>query len=493
MPKTPILTLDSDDMAAGMVADITKGRGFSTVFGCDIHTKPGQIRAQSRLEADDDTIFQTNTDYPLWFDVYDANGGTKELYAWSKEGRLYRRTAGAWAALRTVASADGQGLSAFQTSLYYSTRAGIGKLTGDPTVGGNYTDAFKAFTTAVGSSNYAPHCKFAGSLYVANGRYVSKLSSDQTTWSAQALVLPIGYICQAITEWNDKLVIGTRSGSATSDEKIFLWDGISEFPDQVITIPKPGVSALYNHNNQLKASIGNGMYRFTGSDFERQFRYPKVGLPRDGYGVEILPGAIAGYEERILFGLGQNRLSGVYTWGRRDEAFPNALALDFPLSSGGSSDVIIGAIASFGTINDKEVFYVGYFDVTNSLYVVDVLDITSNCLTAYVLTSVISLPSNYGTLVEGVRLEFDGQIEDNNAINKVVVKYRTDDDIDYEDDTTNFTTLGTIDRDPTGENNHDQVLSGIYERCRKIQFKFEITSDAASASDNMGITKIHLY
>lgn len=500
MPKTPILTLNAKDFIRGM-GPVGVSGAFSTFYGCDIHSKPGQIRTQTALVADDDTIFQTNSDYPVWFKSYDQNNGTEELYAYGKSDRLYRRTGGAWAQIRNITpNAEGQGLEHFQTSLYYSTRGGIGKLTGDPTVGGNYTDNFKSFTSDVSSSGFAPMKKFAGSLYIGNNRYISKLDADETSWTQKALTLPVGFVVSALEEWNDRLIIATKSGIQTTEERVFIWDGISEFPEQIIKVPKPGASCIFNYNNALKAFIGRSLYHFNGSDFITELQFPKTGLPSELRAPTVYPNAVELFDERMIFGVSEDQLandtqflSGIYGYGKSDERFPNALTFDFPISTGVSSELRITAIATFNTVNDRPVLYVGSYDVGNSLYAVDVLDYSERNANAYFVTNVLELDGNYGRLIEGVRVEFEGLMSDNNAINKVVVKYRTDGDIEYDNDTTNFTTLGTIDRDTSGNNNYDEVLSGIYERARKIQFKFEILSDGSNVDDNLGITRIHIY
>lgn len=500
MPKTPIITIDT--FSSGMVQDVSTGKGFSTLFCCDIHRTPGRITAQARLDADDDTIFQTNTEIPYWFEIYDANGGTIELYAYSDEGGIYRRTAGAWAFLRDIAAADGQGFKHFQTSLYYSTRAGIGRLLGDPTVGGNYTDAYQAFTTAVSGTDFASMTIFANSLYVANTRYISKLASDQVTWTAAALTLPVGYICAAITEWNDRLVVSTQSGTSVGDEIIVFWDGVSEFPELIVHVPKPGASALFNYNNSLKAFIGNKIYAFNGADFIVEKVISKKGFPDELRNPSVYPSAVELYEERMLFGIThimvQNDtqfLAGTYSLGKNSVDYPTALAYEFEPSTGNSGQIEIGAIKVFSSINDTPILYVAYRDIDAGLYVIDRSNVNLNQYTsvAYILTPAFELPGNYGMLVEGVRIEFDGNMITNANSNRITVRYRIDNDIDYDNDTLNFTLLGTIDNDATGSNNQNRVLSGVYRRAKRIQFKFELTTDSGTVNNNVVITKIHIY
>jgi len=111
-----------------------------------------------------------------------------------------------------------------------------------------------------------------------------------------------------------------------------------------------------------------------------------------------------------------------------------------------------------------------------------------------ILTPAYELPrAEFGRLVKGVRLEFAGPMSTTSGINEVTVLFRADEDIDYQNDTLNFTTLGTIDNDPGSNNNQDDILYGVYEKVRRIQFKFEFRNAGTFANDNLGVTKINIY
>lgn len=497
MPK-PIAEIKG--FSVGMTPDITTQDGFSTLYCCDIFTRPGVLRVTPQLEADDDDAI---TELIRWFEVYDANGGTPALYAYDNttvNGKIYYRTGGAWVNIHNPGnSCDGQGLKHFNTSLYYAQRGKLGQLTGDPTVGGNWNDNFAALKTTVGSDDYCPMVVFAGSLYIGNGRYVGKLEADEVTFDTDVLTLPVGYEIIAMIEWNDRIVMSTSSSTAVLDEMIVIWDGVSPVAEMLIRVPKPGATSLLNNNNQLKAFIGGGIYMFTGSDFILEKQLPKTGNLVDHNPVEVLPGAAVLFQERITFGATQRLesaptfLSGVYSTGRHDARFPEALVFEHELSTGNNTDMQIGAIGVFGTTNDRPIMYVGYYDISAGAYGIDVIDYTERYNnSAYILTPAFEVGDTFGTLVQGVRLEFVGDMVTNNAQNKVVVKYRADEDIDAENDTTGFTTLGTIDNDPDGNDNQNKILYGISKRVKRIQFKFELTT-AKVVGDNVSISKIAIY
>lgn len=497
--SAPIIEIK--DFSAGTTKDITRDSGFATVFECDIHRNPGQLRVQSVMVEDDGDIFDTNEEYLKWMEAYDENGGSKNLYGYGHEGGFYYRNSGTWEHIRDNSNgSNAAGFKRFENSLYYTSSSRLGKLTGDPTVGGNWTDTHKNLKVN-NTTGDNPMEVFAGSLFIGNDRYVAKLESDETTFDDEALTLPEGYKVAAMIEWNDYLVIATKSTIAVTNEIIALWDGVSEFPEQILVVPKPGATALFNHNNQLKAFIGKKIYRFTGSDFVIEKQLPKTGIPGDDIVPEVHQGSVDLYEERMIFGTdsGQENintffLDGLYTYGRHSEEYPFALTYDFAPSTGATSRISMGAVKIYGSVNNNETVYCSYYDTGNDRYIVDVLDYNGHPdETAYLLTNAFELSGEFGRLVEGVELEFSGAMNVSDGTCKVTVYYRTDEDIDPNDDTTNFTELGVIDNDPAGNNNMGEVLRGVYARCKKIQFKFLIKDETADSDGGVAINRIKIY
>ena len=294
MPK-PLISIAT--FTTGMSPDQTDNAGFQTMYCLDPHTRPGVLRVQPRMDADDDTAV---TELIRWFETYD-DGSDVFLYGYDEAGKIYYRDSGTWTLGHTAGTADGQGLKAFNTSLYYTTRGKLGQLNGAPDVPGNYTDAFQNLQVTAGATDYNPMVEFAGSLYVGNDRYVGRLEADETTWDATALTLPVGYEVRSMEVWNDRIIIGTRSSTKVIVEKVFLWDGLSPYWELAVDVPKPGATALFNFNHTLYAFIGAGVYTFNGAEFARQYWIPKTSTSTASDAVGVRPGAVELFNELMLF------------------------------------------------------------------------------------------------------------------------------------------------------------------------------------------------
>lgn len=497
MPK-PIIEIKN--FSSGISSDPSKPSGFAALNGCDIHTVAGELNVSAAMNPDSDTIFTTNADYLNWMEPYDANGGTYEMYGYGQGGSLYRKTGGAWADIHTVTNGGGEGLKAFGDSLYYTTSDKLGQLQGDPTVGGNYNDTFQALSGS--TFTYAPMAIFVGSLFVGSGRYIDRLDSNETTWETKVLTLPKGYSISAMTVWNDKLVITTSSGTHVSEDKVFFWDGVSEFWSLDVGIPFGG-DALFNFNNILLLFINFTIYSFTGSDFQPFLSLPKVGIDFDQIrSIKVRPGAIAQYRDRLLFGIACTNVAvdnifpaGIYSIGRRSSNQPFALSLEFLPSTGSTGDVLFSALATVPATNNRAVdLYASYFDQDNTLYVLDIIDSDAPIVSgAYVITPAYEIQNNdSGRLVKGVRIENNGDMSTSSTVDNIKVYYRKDEDIDYERDDVNWTYLGQIDNDSSANNNQGDILYGIYEKAQRIQLKLDFTTGNV-ASSNMRPRRILIY
>lgn len=498
--SNPIIEIK--DFSQGITVDPFANSGFDMVYECDIHTHPGVLVIQNNLlQIDDDTAFQTNTEYPLWFDNYDDSGSNNILYACGTSGGIYGLLTGTWTLLRAPASSNGQGLKQFGDSLYYAQSAQLGQLQGAPGVPGNWTDAFQAFAvTMSATADRSPMIVFAGSLYIANRHVIAKLESDEITFDNNVFQIEEKYKIRAMVEWNGKIVMATKSDVATTNELIIIWDGISEFAEQIIEVPKPGASALIDYNNYLKAFIGNKIYGFTGSEFEPETIITRGNLQNEGSKTRMIvePGAIDLWQNRIIFGTMMytpaESLSGVYTYGRAKDNLPNALCLDFGVATKETKKIRIGALKVFGLYTDRELFHVGYYDEENDEYHVDKISLVStNTDIAYLITKVFELPGEFGNLVQGVRIDFAKSMSNKVDDNTITVYYRVDDNIDVGDYDSNWTTLGVIDNDPAGNNNQNEMLRGIYKKAKKIQLKFLFRNKSNSTTNSMAIQRIRIY
>lgn len=480
MPTSPIQILD---YSAGVKPDQTTPIGFSSMALLDPYSEPGVLRINNAPSA----LTGTTTGDPTAFEIYDD--GSPAVYVYTDDSELYEIVTTTLTIRRSIAGGNaGHCLKAFQTSLYYTwyslgSNAGqLGKLTGDSTVAGNYSNSFKALATMDDNGEFYPMEIFAGALYIANGRYVSKLESDETTFTSQALTVAKGLIIQSMIVWEDRLVLGTRSRENTGDEYIMFWDGISDFPEQIIKVPKPGASALANKNNTLFAFIGGEVYYYTGSEFEVAFGFPKL---RDDLTIgespfKVNPNAVDLYKERLLIGTSETFgyvPTGVWCLGKNSAPYDDALTLAYVSDSTQSNFISplvdwVTALKVIKSSSSEPASGTIYFGCDGgAVYKVNA---SSDLYTtgAYMVTEIFTVADVYGRLMKGVRPQFASAVTGIN--NSVTIKYRADNDISLVDDTANWTTLGTVTHTNTSE---EQILYGIYKRVRRIQFRVEFTTD----------------
>lgn len=527
MPS-PFITIDNPNV--GVATDLTTNSGFATMFACDIHKQAGVFRPAKRtVAAGDDSIFNTDGVTPADFEIYDGAGVTGfRLYAIAQGGqKIYQLDPGTdtWVNIHSIGFGvtAATGIKQFGTSLYWvnAVPTSLGRLNGDPTVPANWTDNYQFFSPA-SFSNYWPMVTFAGSLYIGSDRYVAKLEADEVSWDNEALTLPFGTRIREMTVWNDYIVIsygfvdldpsGGTAGVWRNEGLVALWDGVSEFPE--VIVETDGVlTSMINYNNRLMGFSRGRIYVYNGADFEIVTDIPGEhfdDIPA-GFGDYAEVSASALWRENVIFAqstrdniTSDNRLkAGIWTFGRKNQQFPFSVTHTFEPRTGnvgGSGEVDMKGIFVWGgDFNEpggsQANVYFSYFDQGNSTRNVDRLDISQGYANSTYLVTVpyeISERED-GRLIKGVKLEFAEALNTSNAVNQVTVKYRLDKDIDITDDTTNWTTLGTIDNDPNGSNNIDDILYGVYKKAFRAQFRFELRADGVNADLTMGITRIHIY
>ena len=495
---TARITIDS--FSKGIVNDITRNTGMASIFACDIFIKPGRIRASERLIEDNDNNITTDGVLLTSITPYRYGGVpiTVELFGFGA-GELYYRldATSAWTHLHTIAPFGGRDsdIVAFGDSLYYSAHTRLGQLQGDPTVGGNYTDNYRVLTSGTGTGIMEV---FASSLYIAKGRYIDKLEADEFNFTQSVLVLPEGTNISCMIRWNDRLVIGTSNTLNEKPGTVYIWDGTSEFPEQAIDLPVSGIQAIFNFNNRLYVVIQGRFYRYTGSEFEIEFTLPNLGDDSTFDAIQIGRNSLILYKERMLIAAANESPNatdfkgGVYAYGRRTTKDNYALTLEHEFSTKlPINQATVGAMyTGYDPLFTSDIFVVAYRDFELFEAHVDILntaDVYPN--SAYFVTPAYEIATDFGRLIKGAKLFFNDNILDTDtARHNVVVKYRVDGDIDYDDDSVNWTTLGTIDYD-----NKDVILYGVYERPNRIQWRFDITDNSITTGKYVEIAKIEIF
>jgi hypothetical protein len=202
------------------------------------------------------------------------------------------------------------GLAVFNGYLFYATATNIGRITL-----GSFDDQDDDFIdTGVEDSPYHPMVVQGGTLKVGNGRYVGSIDED-STFTAQALKLPVGYVVKTMAAHFDRLFVGANEGQAAanvSSQKatIFEWRGIlpatgAALPDVIYTLNTQGIHVLVSNGTDLFAFPGwdGAAWVYTGAGFAK-FRdiFPdKTALMGTaGQLIEMFPYSATAYEGSLL-------------------------------------------------------------------------------------------------------------------------------------------------------------------------------------------------
>ena len=292
------------------------------------------------------------------------------------------------------------------------------------------------FPVLLSDTSFHPMQEYANYCCIGNGRFLAVIE-DSEIYNPERLTFPIGEKVRALATIGDNLAILTWRGTSINDygtSRVYFWDGVSTTFTGFVQLDGQGNAIWNGGDNLLYAVHGTDGSISAYNGYLKKLR--KVKGVGENKTIEVYPQAICTWNGILRFGISdgssttESRL--VYSYGKKDKDFPNALSKDYPISTGRyGSTVKIGAI--LGTATDK--FFVGWYDSTpTAAYGVDIIDTSNDQASAY---------------VEDLR--FDGKKPNNEKVGKTVslrftklvtgqtitVAYRLDND-------GSFTTLGTI-------------------------------------------------
>lgn len=313
--------------------------------GLDLHTDPGIIRANYRMQQRGGDI--TNPVNELVKAIVDCSDGNSYYFGstqiWARDsGGTYSR----------VVSSVGGGAVRFAAEyngyVYYSTATGLGRWQIGTAWGGR-NDTWAVLQ----SSAYHPMHVQNGILYIGDGYFVSQVEGN--TFTSNVLDLDNIYTITALHQLADDLIIGTRISDKPRCH-VFVWNTYSSSWSGVQQIPESGVNAFVITDSALLIQAGErGAFyswsrdRVLGTLVSRFKRIPGT-YNSSNKGI-VYSGAAENFFGLPVFGFsgtaGTPAKCGVYSVGGHASNFPYVLNLEFPLSvsSGGQYDSIeIGAI-----------------------------------------------------------------------------------------------------------------------------------------------------
>lgn len=198
------------------------------------------------------TLIKGITDYAVRSSESYAVGGNK-LYGFTPSKVLASGDTGGLLThtidKAVVTGESGEDVCFYHGDIYYSynhsgSAGDIGKFASFTSFTDAWASAVPSGAAALqGDTVTTPHQMIAAGddkMYIANGRYVA--SYDGSTFQAQALDLPTGYVVQSIQWLNDRLYIAANSSDITAfainkiPASIYIWDGTTSSWESEIKI-----------------------------------------------------------------------------------------------------------------------------------------------------------------------------------------------------------------------------------------------------------------
>lgn len=386
-------------------------------YGVNVHDEPSKWSSLPGPVnvANGQFGIDTLRDEPRWF--VDANPYANTVFMYGSGGRVYQENPdSSWAYLHTVPNSVGNGMCVFKNYLYCiadTTISQYGPLDASAPswsdswqTGLNSTNALGfapalvfGFGFAVGHGNdvgfYGNNIDIGFSAYVAytagqvvsyGGQFYTNILSytsgvttpdqDATHWSlatiasapfqwtSSAISLPDGIYVTSMCRIEQYLSILTTGSNSVFDNEngyIFMWDGSSPQWNFFNNIEQGSGNAIANYRNQPLSINGTQGMIYLGYDpFIKNHQLPKLPISSS---VQVYPGAITSWKGKVHIGFGANSsdtnfVRGIYAWGAKVNAYPDALTLDYLVSTG-NSGVTVQVTACAGMGNSM---YIGWRD-----------------------------------------------------------------------------------------------------------------------------------
>lgn len=335
--------------------------GFFYGDNLDIRTDLSALGIQIKTTKDSST---TVTDLPKFIEHDAVNDKT---YAYGDDGNFYAETAGTWSALTAPTTAHGQGMNIWNDYVYLrkdSAIARYGPLSSSPSI----TQSWQSSNIQT-ITDHAPILEFQGNNYFANGRYLAEW--DNTTFTYNRVVVPIGWKIRALAVVGENLVMGGWKGTNVYDNEtgfLWFWNGTDDGVSTFIEIQEGPINAMATINNNLffvAGSKGN-LYHYNG--VITPVRQLSTLLLDDDY-IDVFPGAMTSRSGDLVIGLAGKTdsaelVQGVYTYGRSSKNYPRALNISNIISTGTKAGTTL-KIGALHTVGPNE-FYVGWEDGTST-------------------------------------------------------------------------------------------------------------------------------
>lgn len=249
------------------------------------------------------------------------------------------------------------------------------------------TAAYNTFWCLIPDSNYHPFINATngteGTLLFGNGPFIGEYAANAGAINPCKIVLEPSFSVRSFFKENEFVVAECWKGTAIdgSDEgRLYYWDSISAYYNYSKPITGGLPNASVNFKNRIFSVLGSNAGMSLGTEpFLFIQKAPKLAR---GKNIEVLPGAIDVWQNRVQMGIGANTddatgiVQGVYEYGSgSDKDASEALNLGYTISTGDTQGTTmkIGCVKAFG----KDL-YVSWKNQAGTGYGVDKASKTGN-------------------------------------------------------------------------------------------------------------------
>jgi hypothetical protein len=356
------------------------------LVGFDIHSEPGILKVNQKM-----TKESGSTVDDLVKAIVPCSDGNAYLFG-STNGKIWKRTsAGVYSLVATVSPAAGavgiMDAAEYQGYIYYSMQSRLGRWQIGLAWSGR-EDNYATFTNT--DADYHPifEQKQTMVLYIGDKNYVAQV--DAGTFSDKAVDVKSPLRISALGKYLTDLLMGSFINSNVSETWVIRWNTWSVSFSSADDVPEVGINCFLPTDNYVLVQAGRkgNFYIYTGV----LEQYKK--MPGDWSGTNeaiVYPNAAVNRNGLPLFGLsnlsGNPTEQGIYSFGSYSQEYSKILNLEYLISTGNSSNIVIGAIVSVG--ND---LLVSWKDTTTgTVYGIDKLDTANKFTGAYLDTRVIAV------------------------------------------------------------------------------------------------------
>ncbi len=377
----------ADSKYLGIAGSVAKMVGF------DIHSEPGVMKVNQKLTK----ISGDLIDGLIKRAVPCSNG---EIYLFSADsGKIWRIKSDYTTVELCYTTAAGAGESKclgadeYNGYITWYTQNRVHRITLANALVSTWTTVELNWKTfANGDLLYHPSSVQNDVLYIGDKNVIAQI--DVTTFSSNALKIPVKHRVSCMMNWLTSILAGTFVSDHVRESLAVLWNTWSisfSFKDE---IPEGGVNSALKMDNYAVAQIGKkgNFYSFNGSQMDFYKKIPgDWGGPFGPNTAIVYPDANINAGGIPMFGLsnvyGNPADQGIYSLGHYSPNYPIVFNLEFVISTGHIANINIGSIVMVGTN-----VFVCWKDGNGTItYGIDKLDMTAKFNGAYFDSRLIQL------------------------------------------------------------------------------------------------------